>query len=179
MPWSSVAATLARAFGERDHLAALAALAVLLLVGEDRGEIAVSEPLGLRARFERVVHDTAAVKLGEVDGLAELASQPARAGRGGLGQPLLRTSADPKERGFLLTPGPWFALDRTGRAGRVVLIDDARLPRRRQRVTRDFPWAFGMLGMHDDQLLPVDTRPNDLVNQPARDGVERAADRDR
>jgi hypothetical protein len=77
---------LARARGERDHLAAA--------VREDRCQVALAEAAGGRRGGERLIDLVAAVELGERDGLGDLAPQPGRAGRSRGDQPPLRAGPD-------------------------------------------------------------------------------------
>ena len=70
-------------------------------MGEDRGQITVGEPAGVRARAQRALDLLAAVELGEIDRLGHLAPHTLRAGRGRSDQPPLGTLAERKERALL------------------------------------------------------------------------------
>jgi hypothetical protein len=97
--------------GERDDLRAV-------VVGEDRGEVPVSETARIRRSAQRLVDQLVAVQRGEVDGLGELAPHSARAGRGGSDQPCLRARADRKERLVVRAGRARLALQRpAGRGG--------------------------------------------------------------
>ena len=84
-----------------------------------------------------------------------------------------------QERGLIAVARPGATLDRSSRARWIVLLADARLPRRGQRVTRDLARTLRRIDMNNNELRAIDARPDTLVDQGGRDRVERAADRDR
>ena len=110
------------------------------MVGEDRGEIAVTKATGVGRRAQRVVEGAGAMELGQVDGLGDFAPHACGAGGSCGDQPGMRAGPDLKERGLIAGAGSWLALDRPGRPWRVVALFDARAPGRGQRVARDFAW---------------------------------------
>ena len=119
-----------------------------------------------------------AVELGEIDGFGHLAPDAARAGRRGPRQPRARARPDLQERGLGRALRARDAFQRAGRFGRVVRVLDARAPRRRQPVARDLARPV-RADVDDDQLVAVGAGPDLLLDQRARDGVQRRADRDR
>ena len=133
---------------------------------EDQREVALAEPPDLSADRERVLDILVAVKLREVNSFGDLAAHPLRAGRRGCDQPSLRAGPDREERRLLTRARPRLTLERPGRARRVVLVLDARPPGRRQVMARDLARALRAVGVNDDELLPVDARPDPLVDQP-------------
>jgi hypothetical protein len=94
------------------------------VVGEDRGEVALIEPPGLRGRLQRLVDIAGPVQLGEIDGLGDLAPQPRGAGRRGSGQPAFGAGSDRKERLLLraLRAGPALPRSRLLLAGSALLL---------------------------------------------------------
>ena len=102
-------------------------------VREDRRQVALAEAAGGRRGGERLVDVARAVQLGERDGLGDLAPQPGRAGRGG-GESATRSAPGPIARNACSSsvPRSRAALERARRPRRVVLVADARPPRRRQ-----------------------------------------------
>lgn len=115
--------------GERDRLRAV--------MREDGRHVAVAEAPGIRGDGECLLDGFGAVQLGERDRLGELAPQLGRARRGGGDQPPLGARPDPKECLFVGRACARRALQRARRARRVVLVVDARPPRRRQRMAGD------------------------------------------
>ena len=148
-------------------------------MGEDRGEITVGEAACIGGGAQCLIDLAAAVEFGEVDGLGELAPDACCAGCRGGDQPCLGARTDRQERFLIAGAGSWLALDRAGRPGRVVALVDARPARRGQRVTGDLAWPIAAVGVNDDELGAVGSRPDALVDERARDGVERAANADR
>lgn len=70
----------------------------MLLVGQDRGQVLVSEPAGQRRGAQRLIDSGRAVQFGERHRFGHLGAHPRRAGRGGLYQPGGRAVADGQKR---------------------------------------------------------------------------------
>ena len=113
-----------------------------------------------------------AVQLGERDGLGELAPQPvvpaaaAAISHCSAPGPIARNACSSSRAARVGR-----ALQRARRARRVVLVVDARPPRRGQRVARDLARPVRRVGVDDDELVAVDARPDALVDR-ACDGTE-------
>ena len=131
-----------------------------------------------RPRPERLLDRVGAVELGEIDGFGHLAPEPRPRRRPPRRQPRARARPDLQERGLGRALRLRDALQRAGRLGRVVLVLDARAPRRRQPVARDLARPVRPVGV-TIKLVAVGAGPDLLLDQRARDGVDRAADRDR
>jgi hypothetical protein len=97
-------------------------LARLLLVGEDRGEVTVGEPAGVRARPQRTLDLVVAVELGEVNCFCHLATNPGSALSGGGDQPGLGAITEGQELPLLDASRPWASLERPGWSGWIVLV---------------------------------------------------------
>jgi hypothetical protein len=143
-----------------------------VVVGEDRREGALVKAAGVGGNPECVLDEFGAVELGEIDRFGHLAPDAARAGRRGPGQPRARARPDRQERrlGRALRAG--HAFQRARWFGWVVLVLDARAPRRREPVARDLARPV-RADVDDDQLVAVRARPHLLLDQHTRDGVER------
>jgi len=118
--------------GQRDH-------GRCLLVGKDACQVSVAKAAIDSAPVKRRIDTPGTVKFGEVNRLGHLAADPLRALGSRLLKPPLRAIADRQELPLLLRPTTRLALKRAGRPGQIVLIVDARPPRRGQRVAGDLP----------------------------------------
>ena len=119
---------------ERDHARPAAA--------GGRGSLARSPSANRPARRTRSSASSTwlgAVQLGEIDRFGHLAPDPLRARRGGPLQPPLGARRRSQERPLLALARPGLALQRARRPRRVVLVADARAPRRGQPVAGDLP----------------------------------------
>jgi hypothetical protein len=99
------------------------------------------------------------VELGQRGRLGELAPQLRRPGGRSGDQPPLGASTDPKERLLVRRARPRLALDRSRRPRRVVLVADARPARRGQCMPGDLARPVRAVGVDDDELGSVDSRP--------------------
>jgi hypothetical protein len=78
-----------------------------LLVGQDRGQVIVSEAAGQRRSAESLIDRGGAVEFGEGDGLGHLRPHPGGAGCGGLDEPRRGAVPDGQERGLGRIAGVW------------------------------------------------------------------------
>ena len=107
---------------------------------EDRHQVAVVEPSGLRGDRQRRIDPLGAQNVRQLDGLVHLAPDPRDAGGGGLGQPPAGSLAQHEEVDLGFGAGPRFGHPQHRPAVgvvRVVLVDNPGIAGRGEPVPRD------------------------------------------